>query len=193
MEPEFEDAVSHSNSYKYVNPLEIDPQEPGKCYITDNEQLHDPAILDLIGTKYKKVVIDTTGPIDNLPDGITHINITCETFNSPVDNLPASLKYLRIGGFKHIYQEGGFNQPLDYLPMGLKCLILEALEEYTHKLDNLPPTLETLLILNREYKLPLDNLPSSITRFYNFDYYAKDPDNYCDYPFDEITQLWNTI
>ena len=127
-------------------------------------------------------------PIDNLPNGITHLNISHPRFNYPVDNLPASLVYLRIGGSKLEYAESDFNQRLDLLPSGLKILILEALEDYTHPLDNLPPNLEYLYILNREYHLPLNNLPPSLKTIYKLDYYSNGYDN-LEYP--DIDFLWD--
>jgi hypothetical protein len=174
-----------------------------ECHITTDcldgvvtkNPFDDIELMDLLGTKYTKLIYDLSCfPIDRLPNGITHLNITHQCFNYPIDNLPSNLIYLRIRGTKLIFGESGFNQPLNFLPSGLKILILEALENYTHPLDNLPPNLETLYILNRQqYELPLNNLPSSITRFYNYDMY--NPDIYCDDTYteyiDEIDKLWH--
>jgi hypothetical protein len=145
-------------------------------------------LMSLLGTKYTKLIYDLSCfPIDNLPNGITHLNISHPRFNYPIDSLPPSLIYLRIGGSKLVYAESDFNQTLDFLPSGLKILILEALENYTHPLDNLPPNLEYLYILNREYDLPLNNLPPSLKTVYKLDY-SNGYDG-IDYP--DIDFLWN--
>jgi hypothetical protein len=156
------------------------------AFSTENP-LEDPEIMSLLGTKYTKISYELVGfPLDNIPNGVTHLNITHPCFNSPLDYLPTSLIYLRIGGLT-LYEESSFDQPLNFLPSGLKILILEALENYTHPLDNLPPNLEYLYILNREYKHELNNLPSSITRFFNYDYYNDE----MNYPKEEeLDQLW---
>ena len=159
--------------------------------IVDKNPFDDIELMNLLGTKYTKLIYDLSCfSIDNLPNGITHLNISHPWFNYPVDNLPPSLIYLRIGGSKLVYAESGFNQPLDFLPSGLKILILEALENYTHPLDNLPPNLEYLYILIREYDLPMNNLPPSLKTVYKLDY-SKGYDDF-EYPdIDFLYNLWN--
>ena len=68
--------------------------------------------------------------------------------------------------------------------------VLEALEDYTHLLDNLPPNLEYLYILIREYDLPMNNLPPSLKTVYKLDY-SKGYDDF-EYPdIDFLYNLWN--
>ena len=154
------------------------------AFSTENP-LEDPELMSLLGTKYTKISYELVGfPLDNIPNGVTHLDITHPCFNSPLDYLPTSLIYLRIGGL--MYEESCFDQPLNFLPRGLKILILETLENYTHPLDNLPPNLEYLYILNREYNLPLDNLPPSLKTIYKLNYSnGYDADTYPD-----IKHLW---
>ena len=159
--------------------------------IETENPFEDPTLMSLIGTKYTKVIYDlATFPIDNLPNGVTHLNISHPYFYHPVDNLPPSLIYLRIGGAKLLYEESYFNQPLNFLPSGLKILILDALEDYTHTLDNLPPNLEYLYILNRIYRkyYELNNLPPSLKKVYNLNYYSPDDD---EYTLAEVDNLWD--
>ena len=122
---------------------------------------NDPTLMKLLGNKYTKINYDLVGiGINNIPNGVTHLNIRSPRFNCPVNNLPPSLIYLQISGER--YELSYFNQPMDFLPPGLKILILEYLEEYTHPLDNLPPNLEYLYIINTKYDIPMNNLPASL-------------------------------
>jgi hypothetical protein len=168
-----------------------------ECHITTDcldgvvtkNPFDDIELMDLLGTKYTKLIYDLSCfPLDNIPNGVTHLDITHPCFNSPLDYLPSNLIYLRIRGTKLIFGESGFNQPLNFLPSGLKILILEALENYTHPLDNLPPNLEYLYILNREYNLPLDNLPPNLKVMFKLDF-SNGGDRLEDYP--EIDYLWH--
>jgi hypothetical protein len=155
---------------------------------TTKNPLEDPKLISLLGTKYTKVIYDLVGlPIDNIPNGVTHLNITHPCFNIPVNNLPSSLIYLRIGGMTN--EESLFNQPLNFLPLGLKILILEKLDDYTHPLNNLPPNLEYLYILNCEYKHELNNLPLSLKKVHKLNYLNGYNYNYLTYS--DFTHLWD--
>jgi len=147
--------------YKKVYILEnpdngYDNVEDSKKYSTNNE------LIKML-TKYKRVVCGADIPLDWLPNGITHLEITNQMFNHTLDNLPPSLILLSICGGKQIFCERFFNKSLDNLPIGLKCLYLANLEAEI-LLDNLPSNLEYLLIDQREYNLPLDNLPKNIKK-----------------------------
>jgi hypothetical protein len=156
------------------------------AFSTENP-LEDPEIMSLLGTKYTKISYELVGfPLDNIPNGVTHLNITHPCFNSPLDYLPTSLIYLRIGGLT-LYEESSFDQPLNFLPSGLKILILEALENYTHPLDNLPPNLEYLYIITPKYNLPMNNLPPSLKVMFKLDF-SNGGDRLEDYP--KIDYLW---
>jgi hypothetical protein len=176
------------NYYYDSNEREMEIASSGPYGIVDENPFDNLELMSELGTKYYKLIYNLSCfPIDNLPNGITHLNITNQFFNKPLDNLPHSLIYLRIGGSKIIFAESGFNQPLNFLPSGLKILILEALENYTHPLDNLPPNLEYLYIVNREYNHPLNNLPPNLKVMYKLNYSYGD--NGIDYP--EIDYLWD--
>ena len=130
---------------------------------------NDPTLMKLLGNKYTKINYDLVGiGINNIPNGVTHLNIRSPMCDRSVNNLPPSLIYLRIGGER--YALSYFDQPLDFLPPGLKILILEYLEEYTHPLDNLPPNLEYLYIITRKkYDIPMNNLPTSLKEICIYD------------------------
>ena len=132
----------------------------------DDNPFDDLEFVQKLGKDYKKIFCEGNYPLDQLPDGITHLTICNLDFNHPLNNLPPSLKYLCIRGLKLDWEEAAFNQPLDFLPPNLKCLILDALECFNHPLDNLPPNLEYLYLNINNYDLELSNLPPNLKKFY---------------------------
>ncbi len=58
-----------------------------------------------------------------------------------------------------------FTDPIDFLPHGIKTLkIIPGFSDekkFSHKLDNLPNTIE-VLVIKKEYNLPIENLPNSL-------------------------------
>ena len=79
--------------------------------------------------------------LDNLPSHIKIIQFTkISKFNKPIDHLPFNLEKLYLGIL--------FRKNLDNLPSTLKSLTLHG---YPGKLNNLPPSLEELVIVNPYY------------------------------------------
>jgi len=78
-------------------------------------------------------------------------------FNKSVSNLPKSLKTLILSN--------EFNQPLDNLPTNLTYLSLANCLKYDYNFDYLPEGLETLILPEKNYHIPFDNLPISIKVF----------------------------
>lgn len=157
------------------------------CDYKINNVINNPSIMEKIGKQYKKIIYNAEEPLDWLPNGITHLQIINQFFDHPLNNLPQTLIYLCIKGYKLLYAESSFNQPLDYLPINLKCLILESLLDYTYSLDNLPPNLEYLYIILREYNNPLNNLPKSIHTFYKLN------TNDMSQSIPEIDEMWQLV
>lgn len=111
------------------------------------------------------------GLVENLPNTLKKIHFG-NNFNSPVDFLPINLEEL-------IFQ-GEFNQSLDNLPVTLKKLIFVSGDDtdvryyrcsFNRPLDNLPIGLKVLNMEVTEFKLPFNNLPSSLVTLYLPDFF----------------------
>ena len=112
----------------------------------------DPEFLELLANvKYIQLDDEFNLPLDFLPYGIISIS-TGAKFNQPLNNLPPTVKIIKISCNLSPWYDWmcEFNQELDGLHYGLEELtLINANNGNYHKpLDNLPPTLKTLKILN---------------------------------------------
>lgn len=97
-------------------------------------------------------------PLNNLPN-LKKIYFGIE-FNQPLNYLPNSLEIL---DFTH---KSKFNESLDNLPFGIKKLSLPY--NYFNSIDNIPDTIEELIILSRDTSI--NKFPSSL-KFLSIDIY----------------------
>lgn len=119
------------------------------------------------------------GSVANLPPALEELHINSRSFNQPLDNLPPTLRILVIKSPK-------FNQSIDYLPITLETFILDKINNYEGfnkiKLDNLPPGLKHLYIIDIYHKFSYvrELLPKSLVRIslpgYQFPKNLKDDD-----------------
>ena len=87
-----------------------------------------------------------SGRVDNLPDSLK-ILVTGEEYYEPVDNLPPHLEVLILGN--------RYDWPVDNLPQSLKYLSFGEDFDKDH-INDLPNSLETLIIRGVIYDLPFD-------------------------------------
>ncbi len=88
---------------------------------------------------------------------LTDLNIVCTDFNQTLDNLPVTLKQLSLFSDR-------FNQPLDNLPNSIITMILH-LENFTFTLDKLPEGLINLHVsLGNKNIQYLNNLPTTLEK-----------------------------
>lgn len=125
-----------------------------KIYIySESSPLSDEIIKELEyydGIQFKNHSFNHS--INNLPSNIKVIQFTkLSSFNQPIDNLPITLHKLNLGIL--------FRQNLNNLPSTLKSLTLHG---YPGKLDNLPPLLEELVIVNPYFDQDLNKIKYKI-------------------------------
>ena len=95
--------------------------------------------------------VEFNQPINNLPNSLTHLTFRCD-FNQKIKQLPNSLTHLTFGY--------NFNQKVD-LSFNIKYLKLDCNNQYL--IDNLHDGIEEL-VLEHNFDLELNNLPSSIKK-----------------------------
>lgn len=121
------------------------------------------------------VLIDFNQPIDNLPEGITKIQLS--TFDQPIKKTPSTLLTIRFGNYfnqdirnlshniTQIYFGRKFNQPLvdengkNILPPQLKVIVFG--EEFNKPIENLPKSIK-LIGFGKYFDQSIDNLPEGL-------------------------------
>jgi len=128
---------------------------------------------------------DFDQPLDNLPPNLYSLYIISKKFNSSISQLPNNLEILEIGKEKEDFYD--FNQPLLYVPHSLKTLKLikcvrfnqsidylkntnlKLLEirsnDFDKSIDELPETLDTLVIMCPNFSKPIHYLPLTLKNF----------------------------
>lgn len=135
------------------------------CFGCENLEIN----LEMLPSNLEELTIGIEFEISELNHftNLTNLTIDIEDFDELLDNLPNTIKRLWI-------LSSMFNKPLNNLPNGLIELHFNTeceCEPYTFDLDNLPQSLERL-ILPANYKGKLDNLPSNLKYLeisYNFE------------------------
>ncbi len=120
--------------------------------------------------------------IKDLPDSIKVLIFSNNSnINYDIEKLPKSLEMLKMGtrfnskinfenceNLKELLFPGlsFYNNPLDNLPESLEKILLG--EKYSHPIDNLPPGLKYLEfnMWNEEFDFQMENLPSGLTHLF---------------------------
>jgi hypothetical protein len=128
--------------------------------------------IRLISKRDSSYYQDWSGSINNLPDNITHIELPTK-YNQNIEKFPKNLKVLIMNEYynKELYLSepleelifqtvaSEFNQNIIF-PSTIKYI--QFGDRYDQPLNNLPHSLETLILSNKTSTHPLDNLPSNL-------------------------------
>ena len=144
-----------SSQMKYYDYMEILYTKTGQIKLKEeNYDIYtkDPEFVELLANvKHIQLDDEFNMPLDFLPHGVISIS-TGANFNQPLNNLPLTVKNIKISSYiSSMYDwRCDFNQELNGLHYGLEELILiNANNGNYHKpIDNLPPTLKYLKIIN---------------------------------------------
>jgi len=140
---------------KYYDYMEILYTKTGEIILKEDKYdiyIQDPEFIELLANaKHIQLDDEFNRALDFLPHGIISI-YTGAKFNQPLNNLPLSVKIIKISYYiSSMYDwQCNFNQELNGLHYGVEQLVLiNANNGNYHKpIDNLPPTLKYLKIIN---------------------------------------------
>lgn len=107
-----------------------------------------------------KLIINCTyfNNVIEFPETLEYFKINSDYYNKPLKLTKTQIKYLDICSNK-------FNHPLDNLPNTLETLILSNIYNYTCELNNLPPSLlYCTLYLPSNYSHDINYLPPKIKK-----------------------------
>lgn len=140
---------------KSVNYAGVAPYE---CIILDDE-----FILSLL-KRYKKMYLYDSSKewFHKMPEYITHLILEFGSFKDiNLNKLHNGLTNLVINNIYPNYDEKGFNQSLDNLPHTLETLVIIS-QDYNQPINSLPTSLTYLTISSDCFDQPLSNLPPNL-------------------------------